>query len=163
MGSNRNDILTRWVASGVMETSEVHPTISPSMDIQVSSNVERLLFELFGRDGVAVAELMAQFRDTGRVDVGAERLAAIAEVFDAASFDDDATRAEIRRTYESTGVLIDPHTAVGVAAARDRRRDPSLPMVCAGDGTPGQVPGRRRGGHRRATAAARLPRRPARP
>ena len=83
MGSNRNDILTRWVASGVMETSEVHPTISPSMDIQVSSNVERLLFELFGRDGVAVAELMSQFRDTGRVDVGAERLAAIAEVFDA--------------------------------------------------------------------------------
>ncbi len=140
MGSNRNDILTRWVASGVMETSEVHPTISPSMDIQVSSNVERLLFELFGRDGVAVAELMSQFRDTGRVDVGAERLAAIAEVFDAASFDDDATRAEIRRTHESTGVLIDPHTAVGVAAARDRRRDPSLPMVALATAHPAKFP-----------------------
>ncbi len=140
MGSNRNDILTRWVASGVMETSEVHPTISPSMDIQVSSNVERLLFELFGRDGVAVAELMSRFRDSGRVDVGAERLAAIAEVFDAASFDDDATRAEIRRTYESTGVLVDPHTAVGLAAARDRRRDPSLPMVALATAHPAKFP-----------------------
>ena len=140
MGSNRNDILTRWVASGVMEVTGVHPTISPSMDIQVSSNVERLLFELYGRDGTAVAEAMATFRETGRLDVGADRLARVSEVFDAASFDDEATRDEIRRTHETNGVLIDPHTAVGLAAARAGRRDPSVPMVTLATADPAKFP-----------------------
>ena len=140
IGSNRNDILTRWVGSGVMEATDVQPTISPSMDIQVSSNVERLLFELYGRHGGEVEGFMTQFRETGRVDVGVDRLAAVTELFDAASFDDDATRAEIRRTYEATGVLIDPHTAVGLAAARARRRDPVHPMVVLATAHPAKFP-----------------------
>lgn len=140
MASNVNDILTRWVTSGVMAKSRVHHTISPSMDIQVSSNVERLLFELYGRDGVAVAEAMATFAETGHVDVGADRLATVSETFDAASFDDDATRAEIRRTYESTGVLCDPHTAVGLAAARAKRRDPRVPMITLATADPAKFP-----------------------
>lgn len=140
MGSNRNDILTRWAATGVMEMHDVHPTISPSMDIQVSSNVERLLFELYGRDGRAVADAMATFRETGRLDVGADRMAPASEVFAAASFDDDATRAEIRRTHEDCGVLIDPHTAVGLAAARATRRDANVPMVTLATAHPAKFP-----------------------
>lgn len=140
IGSNRNDILTRWVDTGVMETTEVHPTISPSMDIQVSSNVERLLFELYARNGVAVVDFMKQFRETGRVDIGVDRLGAVSELFDAARFDDDATRAEIQFTYETTGVLIDPHTAVGLAAARARRRDAVSPMVVLATAHPAKFP-----------------------
>ncbi|MBS1847384.1 MAG: threonine synthase [Actinobacteria bacterium] len=140
MGSNSNDILTRWAATGVMETTGVHPTISPSMDIQVSSNVERLLYELYERDGRAVADAMATFADSGRLDVGVDRMAQMAEVFDAAAFDDDATRAEIRRTHDATGVLIDPHTAVGLAAARRCRRDPGLPMVTLATAHPAKFP-----------------------
>ncbi|HET8929497.1 MAG TPA: threonine synthase [Acidimicrobiales bacterium] len=140
MGSNSNDILTRWAASGVMEATGVHPTISPSMDIQVSSNVERLLFEMYDRDGAAVTEAMATFAESGRLDVGIDRMAQMSEIFDAASFDDDATRDEIRRTYESDGVLIDPHTAVGLAAARAKRRDPRIPMVTLATASPAKFP-----------------------
>jgi threonine synthase len=140
IGSNRNDILPRWLETGVMEMAEVHPTLSPSMDIQVSSNVERLLFELYGRDGTAVAELMARFREDGRVEMDASRMAMVGEVFDGRRFDDDATRHEIARTYADTGVLIDPHTAVGLAAARSARRDPAAPMVVLATAHPAKFP-----------------------
>ena len=140
MGSNVNDILTRWAESGVMAKAGVEHTISPSMDIQVSSNVERLLFELYDRQGEAVAEAMATFAETGRMDVGIDRMAGVSEVFDAASFNDDATLAEIRRTFESTGVLIDPHSAVGLAAARAKRRDLSIPMVTLATADPAKFP-----------------------
>jgi threonine synthase len=110
------------------------------MDIQVSSNVERLLFELYDRDGTAVADLMTEFRDTGSIDMGGTRLAAVGEIFDGARFDDDETRAEMRRTYEERGVLIDPHTAVGLAAARARRRDPVHPLVVLGTAHPAKFP-----------------------
>jgi threonine synthase len=123
-----------------MEMAEVHPTLSPSMDIQVSSNVERLLFELYGRDGTAVAELMARFREDGRVEMDASRMALVGEVFDGRRFDDDATRHEIARTYADTGVLIDPHTAVGLAAARSARRDPVAPMVVLATAHPAKFP-----------------------
>ena len=140
VGSNSNDILTRWLASGVMEQQGVHPTNSPSMDIQVSSNTERLLFELFERNAPMLADRMTEFRAEGRVDTGDTRLAAVTEVFDGASFDDEATRAEIRRTYDETGIILDPHTAVGVAAARQCRRDPSVPMICLATAHPAKFP-----------------------
>ena len=123
-----------------MEQTGVHPTISPSMDIQVSSNAERLLFELYDRNPRLLADRMAAFRAEGRVETGDTRLASVTEVFDGASFDDDATRAEIRRTHEATGVLIDPHTAVGVAAARAARRDPEVPMICLATAHPAKFP-----------------------
>ena len=85
VGSNSNDILTRWLASGVMEKTGVHPTISPSMDIQVSSNAERLLFELYERNPMLLADRMAEFRDEGRVETGDTRLASVTEVFDGAT------------------------------------------------------------------------------
>lgn len=119
VGSNRNDILTRFFTTGTMTIDEVVPTLSPSMDIQVSSNLERLLFELNGRDGHALAELMTSFRAEGTVSFPAELLARISETFTGASVDDDATLATIRDVHDRDGVLVDPHTAVGLAAARE--------------------------------------------
>ena len=140
VGSNSNDILPRWLASGLMETRGVHPTISPSMDIQVSSNVERLLFELYDRNASQLVDRMVEFKAEGVVETGDTRRAAVTEVFDGAAFDDEAIRNEIRRTYESTGAVLDPHTAVGVAAARQARRYPDVPMICLATAHPAKFP-----------------------
>jgi threonine synthase len=128
--SNRNDILTRFFSTGVLELGEVVPTISPSMDIQVSSNLERLLFELYGRDAAATTELLHAFRTDGRAELGETRLAEVDELFDAGAVDDDRTRAAIADWKERTGEVVDPHTAVGLVVAESHRRDPDVPMVC---------------------------------
>ena len=140
IGSNRNDILTRWLDSGVLEQRDVHPTLSPSMDIQISSNHERLLFELLGRDGARVAELMAEFRADGRAELPVELMGPVREVWSGARFDDDETVEQIRRLHERTGVVVDPHTAVGVAAAEVCRADASVPMVCLATAHPAKFP-----------------------
>jgi threonine synthase len=134
IGSNRNDILTRWVRTGALVSDEVVPTLSPSMDIQVSSNHERLLFELLDRDGSATAELMGRFRSLGSVEGPRD------PVFAAASLDDDATVQVIADLHRRTGYLADPHTAVGIGAARQRRRRPDLPMVCLATAHPAKFP-----------------------
>jgi threonine synthase len=119
VGSNTNDILTRFFASRAMTTTGVVPTLSPSMDIQVSSNFERLLFEMNDRDGGATAEQMNRFRSSGRMDVEPDQYARwIEPVFRAARCDDADTLATMADVYRSTGMQIDPHTAVGVSAAR---------------------------------------------
>lgn len=119
VASNSNDILTRFINDGDMSTRDVIPTLSPSMDIQVSSNFERLLFEMNGRDGGLTAEQLARFRTVGRLDLEADQRAAFIDGhFRAAKFDDDQTLAEIGRVYADTGLQIDPHTATGTAAAR---------------------------------------------
>lgn len=133
VGSNRNDVLARWLATGTLEIHEVVPTISPAMDIQVPSNLERLLYELEGRDSARLVETMDVFRETGRVE------APCAPLFVGARFDDDETRAEITRMYETTGRLVDPHTAVGLAAARAHRSD-DAPIVCLSTAHPAKFP-----------------------
>ena len=134
IGTNSNDILARWVDSGAIVTDRVTPTLSPSMDIQVSSNHERLLFELLGRDGRATAELLARFRDLGSAEVPVDPR------FSAAAISDDETIAEIRQLHEGTGYVADPHTAVGIAAARRARRHPDLPLVCLATAHPAKFP-----------------------
>jgi threonine synthase len=134
IGSNRNDILTRWAQTGSLVADEVVPTLSPSMDIQVSSNHERLLFELLGRDGAATAELMGRFRALGSIEGPRD------PVFAAASLDDDATLAIIAGLHRRTGYLADPHTAVGIGAAEASRRRPDLPMVCLATAHPAKFP-----------------------
>lgn len=129
VASNRNDILTRFFATGSMTMEGVHPTLSPSMDIQVSSNFERLLFELCHRDGARVAAIMQEFRDTGRYDVAEDALKEAKALFDGACYDDEQTTQEMRRHFDATGEQIDPHSAVALAAAREHRRDTSVPMV----------------------------------
>ncbi len=133
IGSNRNDILTRFFATGRMEVGDVYPTLSPSMDIQVSSNFERLLFELYGRDGAAVRRLMTEFREHKSFEVEPERLRQAQSLFTAVRFDDEETKAAIRDVYAASGILIDPHSAIGVAACRAARRhrkqDGNVPTV----------------------------------
>ncbi len=119
VASNTNDILTRFITSGDMSARGVVPTVSPSMDIQVSSNFERLLFEMNDRDGAVTAEQLQKFRSTGVLAVESDqRQQWIEGNFTAAASDDVATLAEIARIYRATGMLLDPHTATGTAAAQ---------------------------------------------
>jgi threonine synthase len=117
VASNANDILTRFVTANDMTARGVVPTLSPSMDIQVSSNFERLLFEINGRDGGLTAEQLRQFGATGRLTVEPDQFDQfVTGSFRAHATDDAGTLAEIARVHASTGMLIDPHTATGTAA-----------------------------------------------
>ena len=140
IGTNSNDILFRFFETGEMTMAGVEPTLSPSMDIQVSSNFERLLFEMLDRDGAAVRAWLDEFRRTGRMAVSGDRLAAAREIFDAARLDDEGTRRTIRDIYSATGELLDPHSAIGVEAARQRRGDPAVPMVSLATAHPAKFP-----------------------
>jgi threonine synthase len=136
IGSNSNDILTRWARTGDLTQTGVVPTLSPSMDIQVSSNHERLLFELLGRDGAATADLMTRFRGVGSVEAPHD------PTMVAASLDDRATLAEIAGLHHRTGYLADPHTAVGIGAARACRPEGETdrPVVCMATAHPAKFP-----------------------
>jgi threonine synthase len=145
IGTNRNDILARFLATGVLEIRPVEPTISPAMDIQISSNLERLLFELLDRDGVAGAKLMEQFRRDGRVVVAEAVRRRAGELFEGFCLDDKGTIRSIAETYKATGMLLDPHGAIGVAAARawsgQRVSGASLvPMVALACASPAKFP-----------------------
>jgi threonine synthase len=140
VGANSNDILARFFESGVMTMSEVVPTYSPSMDIQVSSNFERLLFDLYDRNGVTLADAMTAFRSTGTLKVGANALAGVRQLFDAGRVDEPATLAAIADCRRRFGETIDPHTAVGYAVAQQHRRDPSVPMVVLATAHPAKFP-----------------------
>jgi threonine synthase len=140
VGSNRNDILTRFFDTGRLEIGTVAPTLSPSMDIQVSSNLERLLFDLYDRDGPALAAAMTAFRRTGALDVGDARRARARALFDGFRFDDEATVAVIADTWRRTGELIDPHSAVGLAAAHAAHREPGEPTVVLATAHPAKFP-----------------------
>ena len=117
IATNENDILARTLATGRYEPAGVTPTISPSMDIQVSSNFERLLFEALGRDAAAVERLMASLAQSGHFEIPAEALARIRADFSAGRVSEEQTRDTMRRVHELSAYVLDPHTAVGVAAA----------------------------------------------
>jgi threonine synthase len=102
----------------------------------VSSNFERLLFEVVGRDGARVAELLTGFRKDGRFRLDDEAMGRIRGLFDAHRLDDAGTLEVIRRVHRDTGELIDPHTAVGVHAAERSRIDPAFPLVSLGTAHP---------------------------
>jgi threonine synthase len=140
IGTNRNDILARFINQGSMTIQGVEPSLSPSMDIQVSSNFERLLYELKGRDGAAVAEAIAAFRQTGTLPASEAEWHSARRLFNAHRVDDEATRATIAETWRSTGELIDPHSAVALAAARAARRDRAVPMVSLACAHPAKFP-----------------------
>jgi len=132
IATNENDILHRTLETGIYQTQGVTPTIAPSMDIQVSSNFERLVFELYGNDGAAVAQSMDELARTGRFALPQGAVAALREGFDSARADRAATLAMIGRVAREAGQVLDPHTAIGVVAAGARRGDPAVPMVTLG-------------------------------
>ncbi len=123
LATNANDILARYLARGDMSIAGVTPSLNPSMDIQVASNFERLLFELKGRNGAAVTQAIAAFRRDGALPPDDQAWRAATKSFAGHRVDDAGTLAEIGNTYRQTGMLIDPHTAVAVAAARAQLKD----------------------------------------
>ncbi|MEI7548570.1 MAG: threonine synthase [Actinomycetota bacterium] len=127
VAANANDILERFFNRNDMSTAPVVPSLSPSMDIQVSSNFERLLFEMNGRDGGLTAEQLQRFRASGRLSVEPDQRAAHLDGrFQAARLDDTETLEVIARTYAESGMLLDPHSAVGVGAVAKLRAAGSL-------------------------------------
>jgi len=148
VGSNKNDILTRFFESQQMVADGVVPTLSPSMDIQVSSNFERLLFEMNDRDGAVTAHQLSTFRSTGQLAVEPDQFATwAAPVFKAARCNDELTLSTMADVYRESGMLIDPHTAVGVSAARqlraqkeDQSRESGVPVVTMATAHPAKFP-----------------------
>jgi threonine synthase len=132
IATNVNDILTRTLATGTYDLRDVVATSSPSMDIQVASNFERLLFDAYGRDGQAVRGLMGSLAQSRRFVLSARALSSIRAVFSADRADEEETAATMRTLLRETGHFIDPHTAVAVAVAEKETRDPSLPMIVLG-------------------------------
>lgn len=140
VGSNSNDILTRFFHTRVMHMRDVVPTLSPSMDIQVSSNFERFLFEMNHRDGGVTAEQLRRFRAIGGLSVESDQFDAwVTPVFRAHRSDDIETIATMRRIYDDTGMLIDPHTAVGVASA-EACSEPGVPTITLATAHPAKFP-----------------------
>ncbi|MGN6116434.1 MAG: threonine synthase [Nitrobacter sp.] len=129
IAANVNDILARTLKTGIYEVREVHATTSPSMDIQVSSNFERLLFEATGRDAARVRALMASLQQSGRFVLPDPVLAAIRSDFDAGRADETETAAAIRTAWREAGDLVDPHTAVALAVADRDTSDSRIPNI----------------------------------
>ena len=141
VATNSNDILARALANGRYEVRGVHATQSPSMDIQVSSNFERLLFDAVGRDKAVIRGLMANLDQSGAFEIPPKALEAIRGSFDAGSASETATRAEIARAWSESQYLLDPHTAVAVHVARKAlERSPHVPMVALGTAHPAKFP-----------------------
>lgn len=143
VASNANDILERFFNRNDMSTAPVVPSLSPSMDIQVSSNFERLLFEMNGRDGGQTAEQLQHFRASGRLSVEADqRVEFLDGRFRAARLDDAQTLDVISRTYREAEMLLDPHTAVGVGAVQQLRAAGQLhgPTVTLATAHPAKFP-----------------------
>jgi len=141
IATNANDILVRALESGRYEVTEVVPTTSPSMDIQVSSNFERLLFEAGGRDAAAVRAMMASLRQSGSFTIPPATLARIRAEFEAEAVGETDVAAEIGRTWCESGYLLDPHTAIAVAAARARlAADPATPVIALATAHPAKFP-----------------------
>jgi threonine synthase len=140
VGSNSNDILTRFFETHSMDMVPVVPTLSPSMDIQVSSNFERLLFDMNNRDGGATTEQLNRFRQTGKLSVEPDQFAKwIAPTFRAHRASNDETLAVMKRIYGESGMLVDPHTAVGIASA-EACAEPGIPTITLATAHPAKFP-----------------------
>jgi threonine synthase len=141
IATNENDILARALATGVYKPMGVKPTQSPSMDIQISSNFERLLFETMDRDAAGLRALMANLKQSGEFTIAPGPLARIREDFDAIRVSEAECADEIARARRESGITIDPHTAVGARAARATlKRDPATPVVALATAHPAKFP-----------------------
>ncbi|HEY1781220.1 MAG TPA: threonine synthase [Roseiarcus sp.] len=141
VATNENDILARALASGHYKPVGVKATQSPSMDIQVSSNFERLLFDAYGRDASVVRAAMGALRQGGEFVIAPAALATIRRDFDAERVDESECVGEMGRVYRDSGVILDPHSAIGVHAARRAlMRDPATPVVALATAHPAKFP-----------------------
>jgi len=140
IATNANDLLARFFDTGEMKMRPVEPTLAPAMDIQVSSNFERLMFDLCGRDGRMVSQSMAGFRESGTMRMADEALGEAGNLFDGIRLDDSGIKSTIDRIWREAGILIDPHTATAVNGAVKKRRDAKVPMVVLGTAHPAKFP-----------------------
>ena len=140
IATNRNDILTRCVQGGEYRMNGVHASLSPSMDIEISSNFERLLFDLHGRDGALIGEKMQQFRASKSLTLSASAHADLLQHFAAHTSDDAATLATITRIHSSCGYTLDPHSAVGVAASEALLPSLAGPVITLATAHPAKFP-----------------------
>jgi threonine synthase len=140
VATNVNDILVRTFATGSYEIRDVVATTSPSMDIQVSSNFERLLFDAYGRDSHAVRALMASLAQSRRFTVSANALRELRTLFTADRADEQESAAEIRAWVREASYCVDPHTATALAVAEKETRDPLVPMVVLSTAHPAKFP-----------------------
>ncbi|WP_445501540.1 threonine synthase [Microvirga sp. G4-2] len=141
IGTNANDILARTLSSGAYEIKGVEPTTSPSMDIQISSNFERLLFESYDRNGEAIRRLMASLHQSRSFMIEAAPLARIREEFSAEAVNEAKVMDEMAQTYRTTGYVLDPHSAVGMCAGRALLKEkPEVPVVALSTAHPAKFP-----------------------
>ncbi|MBM6552144.1 threonine synthase [Marinomonas ostreistagni] len=139
VATNQNDILHRTIATNDMSRQALNVTLSPSMDIMVSSNFERLLFDAHGRDSAELADLMARFNN-GDVTLNDQAWSFVKDNFDSYKVDDARTCEVISEVFNSTQYLLDPHTAIGLEAARKCWKDKSVPMITLATAHPVKFP-----------------------
>lgn len=128
VATNSNDILHRFISGNEYSVTDLNHTFSPSMDILVSSNFERYLFDLFDRDASVLSAFMAKLGRESQ-QISAEKWQQMRDCFASASVDDALTCETIAEVFAQTGKLVDPHTAVGIRAARECNADPAVPMI----------------------------------
>ena len=129
IATNSNDILARTLKTGTYGIGKVSTTLSPSMDIQISSNFERLLFDLYGHDGHTIADMMQRFGKTKKIVLSQEALTKLRHDFAAGSADNAATLATIKAVYKESGELLDPHTAVGMHVGRQHHKNKTSALI----------------------------------
>lgn len=139
IATNSNDILHRCISDNDHSKHALHHSLSPSMDIMVSSNFERLLFDLYGRKGAEIQRLMTEF-EQGAMSLNDDALRRARSLFSSFRLDDEATLDVIASVYVNSEYLLDPHTAIGVAAARAERNSNATPMVCLATAHPAKFP-----------------------
>ncbi len=129
VASNHNDILTRFFHHNDMSVQAVKPSLSPSMDIQISSNFERLLYSVLGRNAQQTNKQIQSLRNSGSMNVPTKDWQALTEIFLACKASDQDTLAQINHTYQQTQYILDPHTAVGMFAAQNLPKPLNHPLV----------------------------------
>lgn len=140
LATNRNDILARFFKNGVMEKKDVAQTLSPSMDIQVASNFERFLYDLVDGDTNKVKDLMGEFQSFGRFELKGDEFKRAQDIFSAIAIDDAQTLKTIKAIYTDTSEMIDPHTAIAVAAAEKLRKEKDEVVVAIATAHPAKFP-----------------------
>lgn len=140
IATNVNDIMMRTIQSGEYVVREVMATSAPSMDVQVSSNFERLLFDAYGRDASAIRALMNNFAQSRRFKLSDDALLKVRSFLSANRADEEEIETTIRTIRKETGYLVDPHTAVGIAVAEKEARDSAVPMVVLATAHPAKFP-----------------------
>jgi len=139
VATNQNDILHRCIQNNDHSKQTLEHSLSPSMDIMVSSNFERMLFDVYGRDGDAIRQLMEDFK-SGEMTLSQEAFNKVSATFSSDRVDDAEMMEITADVFNNTDYLLDPHTAIGVLAARNKRKDMSIPMVCLGTAHPAKFP-----------------------